>query len=87
MKTLIKLFICSFSLLYPYYGYCETDSFLDNEESSEFVETSKESDDKEIKKIENEGKKSKTEEKKYQYDIEIYPYVSVKYTSTTVKDI
>lgn len=81
MKTLIKILIFTVSLIYPYYGYCETDSYLDSEEHKDFVETSKESiGNEEIK----EEKKSKTEKNRHQYDIEIYPYVSVKYTSTTI---
>jgi hypothetical protein len=65
-----------FCFLVSYKSYAEEDLYFENESTSEYVETSKEDDM--IKK--------KTETQKYQYDIEVYPYVSIKYTSVRVKE-
>ena len=83
MKTICKLFIFTMFLSLPLYSYAkeENNKYIDEENSSEYFETS---DEDNIYK-ENEKVESKTETDKYQYDIEIYPYVSVKYTSSKTK--
>lgn len=76
MKRLILLLFCVICLGYSYYCSAEEDLYIDMDESKDMVEAS--NIDKE------DVKKQKTEKNKYQYDIEIYPYISVKYTYTTV---
>ena len=72
MKTIINLFICLFFVLYSCSSFSEEDSYIDFDEETKVLETSK-------------GEKRPEREKnQYQYDVEIYPYISVKYTSTKI---
>jgi hypothetical protein len=74
---LVIFYISIFSTLI----YADEDIYIeDDSEKETFVETSQNKNDQ----IE-ENVKSRTETQQYKYDIEIYPYVSVRYTSLKSK--
>lgn len=73
MKNKLRIFLLITTLSLPTLAMSEEDSYLENESSTEYVETS-----------EDENIPSE-ETTKYQYDINVYPYVSVKFTSIKTK--
>lgn len=76
MKT-FKIFLIIAFILFCVPCIAEEKSYLDEIENSDYKET---------KNVSQDNSKNKKETKKYQYDIEIYPYVSIKYTSVNVKE-
>lgn len=79
MKNTLKfLFVLVLTASFPTLAMsAEEDSYIEDESSTEYVETS---DNEQMENL-----KSKTESSKYQYDIEIYRYVNIKYTSVKTK--
>jgi hypothetical protein len=89
MKTFYKIFLFSMFLIIPFYCFAETedDGYFIDDNSKEYFETSVgENNDENISSKEK-SLESRTEKKQYSYDVEISPYVSVRYTSTsTIKE-
>jgi hypothetical protein len=76
MKTMRIFLFISFIL------FCSP-SIADNQSYSEDDQVS---DYNEATDVVKDNMKNKKETSKYRYDIEIYPYISVKYTSVNVKE-
>lgn len=81
MKNLLKIFIIFYVLLFSSYLFAEEDLYIeDYSDKDGYVETSQDKNDQIEERV-----KSRTETHQYRYDLEIYPYVSVKYTSVKSK--
>lgn len=84
MLLFLQIILCFYSSLCFSESSADEDIYVEEPENSEFVNTSDlESSSKYEENIVSQ--KSTTETNKYEYDIEFYPYVSVKYKSTKTR--
>ena len=82
MKALLKVLIVFYISVFSSFLYADEDIYIEDNSSNKetFVETSQSNKDQIEERV-----KSRTESTQYKYDIEIYPYVSVQYTSVKSK--
>lgn len=81
MKTLFNILVAFYISIFSSFLYADEDLYIeDDSEKETYVETSQNNKDQIEERV-----KSRTESTQYKYDIEVYPYVSVKYTSIKSK--
>ncbi len=89
MKTFSKIFLLIMFLIIPFYCFAETedDGYFMDDNSEEYFESSIDENNDENISSKEKSLESRTERKQYSYDVEISPYVSVRFTSSsTIKE-